>query len=604
MLFRSIFYFVLSCALAAVTTRSAEPSRSNPAQIILDSKGKTPEAARLKQFFDAHWKYSMEEAPEAATYAGYPGLNDRWSDLSSSAIQRRKEDTHSWLQALESIDRAKLGPADQLNFDLFRKELLLDIEGEKFPSELMPLNQMNGVQQDIAQTLSLMPLEREKDFHDVIARIRAAPKLIDQNIALLRLGLAQRVTPPRIVLRDVSQQIQNQIVEDLRRNPVYAPFTNFPSSISGNVRASLTNDAEIAIREQLLPAWRKLSDYFSKEYLPNTRESVAASDLPDGKAWYAFRVRRYTTTDMSPEQIHQIGLNEVTRIRGQMERVIREANFSGSFAEFCDFLRTDPQFFYKRADDLMTGYRDICKKVDPELAKLFGKLPRLPYGVLPVPSYAEKSQTTAYYQPGAASFGRAGYFFANTYQLNTRPKWEMEALTLHEAVPGHHLQIALAQEMEGAPEFRKHGETTAFVEGWGLYSESLGEEMGFYKDPYSKFGQLTYEMWRAIRLVVDTGMHALGWSREQAIDFFKKNSAKSEHDITVEIDRYIAWPGQALAYKIGELKIKELRRKAETQLGAKFNIREFHDQLLAEGAIPLDLLEQRMNAWLEAKRRN
>ncbi len=597
------FWFVLSAVLANSMPAFAEQPLANSAQLILESKGKAPDPERLKLLFQAHWKYSMEESPEAATYAGYAGLNDRWTDISLSAVERRRKDTHSWLKALESIDRPKLGTGDQLNYDLFRRELLLDIEGEKFPSELMPINQMGGVQQEIAQTLSLMPLEREKDYQDAIARIRAAPKLIDENIALLRLGLAQRVTPPQIVLRDVPQQIQNQIVEDMSRNPVYGAFTNFPANIPRSVRAKLTNEAETAIREQLLPAWRKLHDFFAKEYLPNTRESVAASALPDGKAWYAYRARRYTTTDMSPEQIHQIGLNEVTRIRAEMERIIRDVKFTGTFTEFCDFLRTDPQFFYSRAEDLITGYRDITKRVDPELAKLFGKLPRLPYGVLPVPSYAEKSQTTAYYQPGAASFGRAGYFFANTYQLNTRPKWEMEALSLHEAVPGHHLQIALAQEMEGAPEFRKHGETTAFVEGWGLYSESLGKEMGFYKDSYSKFGQLTYEMWRAIRLVVDTGMHALGWSREQASEFFKKNSAKTEHDITVEIDRYIAWPGQALAYKIGELKIKELRRKAESQLGQNFNIREFHDHLLAEGAIPLDLLEQRMNVWLESKSR-
>jgi uncharacterized protein (DUF885 family) len=281
-----------------------------------------------------------------------------------------------------------------------------------------------------------------------------------------------------------------------------------------------------------------------------------------------------------------------------MNKVIEQTGFKGSFAEFCQFLRTDPKFFYTDAGSLITAYREVSKRADPELAKLFGKLPRLPYGVLPIPSYAEKSQTTAYYQPGSPKAGRAGYFYANTYALNTRPKWEMEALTLHEAVPGHHLQIALAQEADTLPEFRRHGGYTAFVEGWGLYSESLGEEMGFYKDPYSKFGQLTYEMWRAVRLVVDTGMHQLGWSRQQAIDFFKENSSKMEHDIVVEIDRYIVWPGQALAYKIGELKIKELRRYAREQLGDKFDVRAFHDELLKDGALPLDILEPRMKRWV------
>jgi uncharacterized protein (DUF885 family) len=301
---------------------------------------------------------------------------------------------------------------------------------------------------------------------------------------------------------------------------------------------------------------------------------------------------------MTPEQIHQLGLAEVKRIRAEMDKIIQQSGFKGSFAEFCKFLRTDSKFYYKDADSLLRAYRDIAKRADPELAHLFGKLPRLPYGVKAVPAYAEESQTTAYYQPGSPQAGRPGWYFCNTYALDTRPKWEMEALSLHESVPGHHLQIALAQEMEAAPEFRKHGGYTAFVEGWGLYAESLGTEMGFYKDPYMKFGQLTYEIWRAIRLVVDTGMHSMGWTRQQAIDYFVANSSKNEHDITVEIDRYIVWPGQALAYKIGELKYKELRAYAAKELGGKFDIRQFHDQVLDNGALPLDILEKRIREWV------
>ncbi len=587
--------------LARGAALSAFGAPANPAQSILDAKANRSDAERLKLFFSTHWKYSMEESPEAATACGFPGENDRWSDVSLEAITRRKTDLLHWREALDSIDRNQLSAADQLNYDLFHRDLLLEIEATQFPGELMPINQMGGVQQDVAQVIVQMPLEREKDFRDVIARLESAPTLIDQNIALLRRGLALQITPSRVILRDVPQQIRNQIIEELTHNPVYAPFTNLPSTLSPTVCAELTNRAAIAIHEKLLPAWRKLEDFFSHEYLPQTRESIAATDLPNGKAWYALNVRTITTTDLSPAQIHQIGLAEVTRIRTEMERVMRESKFDGNFAAFSEFLRTDPRFFYSRAEDLLTAYRDIAKRIDPELARLFGKLPRLPYGVLPVPSYAEKSQTTAYYQPGAPSAGRAGYFYANTYDLKTRPKWEMEALTMHEAVPGHHLQISLAEEQENVPEFRKYGSYTAFVEGWGLYAESLGDEMGFYKDPYSKFGQLTYEMWRAVRLVVDTGMHSMGWTRQQAIDFFRQNSAKTEHDITVEVDRYIAWPGQALAYKIGQLKIKELRRRAEAKLGDKFNIREFHDHLLGEGALPLDVLEQRMDRWMAGK---
>jgi uncharacterized protein (DUF885 family) len=308
-----------------------------------------------------------------------------------------------------------------------------------------------------------------------------------------------------------------------------------------------------------------------------------------------------TTTDLTPKEIHEIGLREVERIRGEMEAVIEESGFEGTFQEFLEFLRTDERFFFDTAEELLTTYRDIAKRVDPKLVEQFGTLPRLPYGVTPVPDYAAESQTTAYYQPGSLEAGRPGYFNANTYDLKSRPSWEMEALTLHEAVPGHHLQISLAQELEDVPEFRKQMGTTAFVEGWALYAESLGEEMGFYQDPYSKFGQLTYEMWRAIRLVVDTGIHSLGWSRERAIEMFERNTGKARHDIEVEVDRYIVWPGQALAYKIGELKIKELRAFAEEELGERFDVRELHDRILENGAVPLDVLETHIRDWVAAE---
>jgi len=352
----------------------------------------------------------------------------------------------------------------------------------------------------------------------------------------------------------------------------------------------------------VIPAFAKLHDFVAKTYVPGARETIAMSDLPAGKAWYAFNVRTTTTTSLAAHEIHEIGLAEVKRIRKEMEAVIRETGFKGSFGEFSKFLRSDPQFYYRDAESILRGYRDIAKRVDPELARLFGKLPRLPYGVKPVPSFAEKSQTTAYYQPGSVQAGRPGWFYANTYALETRPKWEMEALTLHEAVPGHHLQISLAQEMADAPEFRKHGGYTAFVEGWGLYSESLGPELGMYNDAYMKFGQLTYEMWRAVRLVVDTGMHSKGWTRQKAIDYFLANASKNEHDVTVEIDRYIVWPGQALAYKIGERKLKELRAYATKELGDKFDVRQFHDQVLDNGALPLDILERRVKEWVASRK--
>jgi len=410
------------------------------------------------------------------------------------------------------------------------------------------------------------------------------------------------ITPPAITLRDVPQQIRNQLVDEPDQSPMLGAFKQFPASVDSLQQASLKKQAEAAFSERIAPAFERLLVFMETEYIPAARQSIAMRDLPNGEAWYAYNVKQRTTTDLTPEQIHEIGLSEVKRIRAEMEVIKTSSGFEGSFGEFLEFLRTDSQFYHLTKEDLLREYRDIAKRADPELMKLFGTLPRTPYGVVPVPSYAEKSQTTAYYQRGSVKAGRPGNFYANTYALNTRPRWEMEALTLHEAVPGHHLQIALQDELEDVPWFRRVARYTAFSEGWGLYSESLGVEMGFYKDPYSKFGQLTYEMWRAIRLVVDTGMHQMGWTRQQAIDYFMKNAGKQEHDVIVEIDRYIVWPGQALAYKIGELKIKELRAYATDELGDAFDIREFHDNVLGNGAVPLSVLDANIRAWVKAEK--
>jgi uncharacterized protein (DUF885 family) len=417
----------------------------------------------------------------------------------------------------------------------------------------------------------------------------------------MRKGMEVGVTPPAVTLREVPQQIRNQLVDEANQSPLLEAFQRFPATVDALQQESLKKQAEAAFSGKIAPAFEKLLAFVENEYIPAARTSIAMRDLPDGVAWYAYNVRESTTTDLTPEQIHQIGLSEVKRIRAEMDVIIESTGFEGSFEDFLEFLRTDPQFYHETKEGLLREYRDIAKRADPELMKLFGKLPRTPYGIVPVPDYAEKSQTTAYYQRGSVEAGRPGNFFANTYALDTRPRWEMEALTLHEAVPGHHLQLALQDELEEMPWFRRVGGYTAFIEGWGLYSESLGVEMGFYQDPYSKFGQLTYEMWRAIRLVVDTGMHHLGWSRQQAIDYFMQNAGKQEHDVIVEVDRYIVWPGQALAYKIGELKIKELRAWATDALGENFDIRGFHDEVLGKGALPLSVLEANVKAWVEGQ---
>ena len=568
---------------------------------IETSQGRLPERDRLRALFDATWRYQMEEFPEMATFTGHPGHDHRWTDLSLLSVERRRRELEIPARALATIDRSRLPPLDQLDHDVFKREAEEALEGRRFRAEFMPLSQMNGVQQDVAQILAMMPTASAGHYENVLARLLAVPALVDQTIVLMKEGLAAGLTPPRVTLRDVPQQVRNQIVDDPRGSPVLRAFAAFPESVSAAEGERLRERAAAAYAAHVRPAYRRLYDFLVDEYIPRARESIALRALPDGEAWYSWSVRQYTTTTLTPDEVHAIGLSEVERIRAGMDGAITAAGFAGTFHDFARFLRTDARFYFETPDALLAAYRDICKRADPELVRLFGGLPRLPYGVKPVPAYAEKSQTTAYYEPGSPAAGRPGYFFANTYDLPSRPIWEMEALALHEAVPGHHLQIALAQEMEDVPEFRRHGRFTAFVEGWGLYAESLGGEMGFYADPYALFGRLSYEMWRAIRLVVDTGMHWLGWSRQQAIDYFKDNSGKAEHDIIVEVDRYIVWPGQALAYKIGEMKIKELRARAARAQGPGFDLRAFHDVVLGAGALPLDVLEERVAAWTAAR---
>jgi uncharacterized protein (DUF885 family) len=562
------------------------------------TRGQGSDSERLKRLFDLLWEFQMHASPEYATFVGYPGLNDRWSDLSPESVEFGRRLNPVLEAALTSIDREKLTPAEQVSYDLALRHVREGIEGEAFHGEYLLINQVGGPQQGIPQLLSIMPGNSVKDYEDIIARLRGVLGVIDQTTAMLDRGLKEGITPPRVTLRDVPGQVESLLVDDPLKSPMLKAFQKFPDTVSTADRERLTRDAAAAFRDRVAPAFRKLHGYLVNTYIPAARESIAMGDLPNGKAWYAYQARVSTTTNLTPEQIHQIGLAEVKRIRKEMDELIASTGFQGSFEDFCKLLRTDPRFFYDKPEDLLMGYRDIAKRIDPELIKLFGKLPRLPYGVIPVPSYSEKSQTTAYYEDGSLAAGRPGEFNANTYDLKSRPKWEMEALTAHEAVPGHHLQISLAQELEGVPEWRKHDGYTAFVEGWGLYAESLGSEIGLYKDPYSHFGQLTYQAWRAIRLVVDTGMHTFGWTRQQAIDYFKANSAKAEHDIEVEVDRYIVWPGQALAYKIGELKIKEMRAYAQRELGPRFDVRAFHDHVLGNGAVPLDLLEKNVRAWV------
>ena len=562
--------------------------------------GKVSESEKFHELLNEEWNKGIVENPEWATRLGDNRFNDKLNDASFEMILERQDDSRTLLQKVELIDRSDLDKEDQLNYDLYINRIKQSIEGYAFQSYLMPIDQMGGIQIGFAGISSYMPFKSKKDYNNYLSRLKAFPEKVSQTIDLMIRGSDSGWLPPKIVLSAVPEQISSQFNAPLDESPLFEPFKEFPESIETDEQQKLIDHVKIVLRDEVYPAYRSLHTYFTEKYLPNCRESIACSELPNGMDYYRYQIRSYTTTDLTPEEIHQIGLDEVARIRKEMSIVINSSDFDGEFDEFLNFLRTDPRFYYDTEEELLDGYRVICKKADAQLPKFFGRLPRLPYGVKAIPDYQATASPTAYYYSGNQKAGRSGYFMANTYKLESRPKYEMEALSIHEAVPGHHLQIALAQELDNIPMFRRYAGYTAFVEGWGLYSEKLAEEMGFYEDPYSKFGQLTYEMWRACRLVVDTGMHALGWTRQEAIDFMASNTAKTKNDIQVEIDRYIAWPGQALAYKIGELKIIELRNRAEEKLEHDFNIRDFHDVVLGSGAVPLDILEKHVEEYIQS----
>jgi len=555
------------------------------------------EAAKLHALFDADWEAGLQRNPTRASMLGDRRWNDRWPDISPAGLEAAYLADSAALVDLLNIDRAKLSPADQLNYDLFKHGKEMALEEFSFDWEQIALNQRGGIQtQD--ELADALRFETEKDFTDWIARLRALPEYIDQTRALLQSGMEGGMMLPKVIMARVPAQIGKQIVAEPEDSPFYKPFVDMPETLDEVQRQQLQTDARTAIAEHVIPAYLLFGEFFSKVYLRVCPETVGAYALPDGADLYAFMARKFTTTDQTPDQIHAIGLAEVARIRAEMEKVKAGTGFEGTLSEFFEFLRTDPQFYYKSGAELLAGYATMSRRIDPLMVKVFKRLPRTPYGITAIPDKIAPDTTTAYYRRPAADGTRPGNYFVNLYLPGTRPKWEMMALSLHEAMPGHHLQIALAMELGELPAFRRNGGYTAFIEGWGLYSEYLGEELGLYEDPYDKFGQLTYEMWRAVRLVVDTGVHHKKWTREKAIGFFKDNAPKSELDITNEIDRYIAWPGQALAYKTGELKIKALRKRAEAQLGEAFDVREFHEVVLRNGAVPLDVLERFVGEWL------
>src|SRR6187402_2100984 len=547
--------------------------------------------APLLKLFETSWQEDLADDPMSATALGDHRYDNLLTDMSPEAIAKRNQLGYTRLAALRKIPKEKLEKADQLNYDLFERETRIrSIDGPQLLPELAEVH----------------PFQTVKDYDNWIARINASGAYIDQWIVLLGQGAAERRTQPRITIAKVLEQIKPQLVTDPEASPFFAPFKKMPASIDAANKDRLIAAGKLAVQAVAVPAFQRLDKFFREVYLPASRDTIGIYNTPDGELYYRDRIKYYTTIDNpDPARIHNIGLEEVKRIRAEMEKTLEGINFIGNekdprpvLEQFLSFMRTDPRFFYKTPEELMAAYEKTARGIEPQLPKLFGRLPKTPFGIRPIPAATAPTTTTAYYQPPSLDGSRPGNFYVNLYKPETRPIWEIEALTAHESVPGHHLQVALAYELTGLPEFRRNADYTAFIEGWALYSEKLGYDLGLYKDDFQKMGQLNYEMWRAVRLVVDTGMHSFKWTRDQAVYYFKQNTGRSDLDIANEVDRYISWPGQALSYKLGQLKIQSLRDEAEKALGDRFDVRAFHDKLLGMGALPLSVLEVEMRAWI------
>ena len=570
--------------------------------IALSASAEADENREFLAFLEDEWQFELSQSPVYATAMGVKGYETLWRDNSLEAIGARRSHNKETVNTLKGFKKEDLSETNQLNLRLFTDLAKKELEIDQFNRHLLPFSHRGGIQlaHEDAETL---PFKNPQDYRFWIERLKNLDQRVNQTIVLAKQGIKKGYKAPKVLMNRVDRQIDLQSRDNVNKNPFFKIFINLPDSIPDEEKTAIRAEAKKVIEEVVIPSYQLLGKYFKDEYLPQSRGTVGLYDIPDGRKLYEVLAKSFTTTNLSPKEIHQIGLDEVQRIRGEMEAVIKELKFEGSFKDFLTFLREDERFYYKTSEELFEGYLAVSKRIDPELVKLFGNLPRTPYGLRAIPEESAPDTTTAYYMSPSPDGLRAGYYYVNLYKPETRPKFEMEVLSVHEAVPGHHLQISLAMEMGEMPMFRRVSPYTAFVEGWGLYSESLGYDLGLYKDPYSKFGQLTYDMWRAVRLVVDTGMHYYEWDRQKAIDFFLDNAGKSELDIINEIDRYIVMPGQALAYKIGQMKFLSLKQKARTELGEEFNIRDFHDTVLSQGALPLNELDSIIESYIQENKK-
>ena len=556
--------------------------------------------SRLRQLFDQEWDFRMQNDPVTATWYGDHRFNDRLPAHSEQDYHRSAQQARAFLAQLQEIDYAELPGSEQLNYDIFKWVLDNQIAGHDFRLHLMPVTRLFGPHTTLPDLIEVTPFASELDYEHYLSRLRAVPAYIHSQIELMRAGMQAGMVPAVDALRGLPGSLRTHIKADPAASVFARPFDRFPQTFSSARTGLLRKTGLDLIEAEVIPAFREFLKFIEGEYLPAARKECGASALPNGEVFYRHCVRRYTSLDLSPEEVHNTGLEEVRRIREEMLSIIREVDFSGSFADFLQFLRTEKRFYAGTPEALLKEAAWIVKRMDGELPRLFKTLPRTPYGLRRTPEHIAPSSYSAYYFPPAGDLSQAGYFYVNTYDLQSRPLYEYEALSFHEAVPGHHLQLALQMELSEVPNFRRFGDMTAFIEGWALYAERLGLGVGFYRDPYSNFGRLTFEMWRACRLVVDTGLHSFHWSRQRAIEYMAENTALSRLNIENEVDRYISWPGQALAYKIGELKIRALRKQAEERLGEAFDLREFHDVLLQQGGIPLSVLETTIENWLNS----
>jgi uncharacterized protein (DUF885 family) len=559
------------------------------------------EVKRLHALFDRSWEQRVKENPLWATSVGRHENDDKLPSVTPADLARREEARKATLTELLAIDRSKLPAAEQVNYDIFRQQIEQGIESYLLGDYQMPINADSGFHSGFSRLSREMPMATVKDYENFISRLEQWPRYVNEQIGLMRLGLKRGMTVPRATLTGYEKSISAHVVDDLEKSVFWEPFKKFPSTVPAAEQERLRAEGRKGVASAVA-GYKAFYDFFVNEYVPGTRTTIGAYDLPNGKKYYALKIREFTTLDLTPEQIHQIGLNEVDRISKEMNDVIKQVGFQGDFAAFLQFLRTDPRFYAKTPDELLMRASWIAKRIDGKLPSEFKTIPRLPYTVEPVPADIAPKYTSGRYVGAPQGSLQPGIYWVNTYALESRPLYNLESLTLHEAVPGHHLQISRSRELGDLPNFRRFSYISAFGEGWGLYCEWLGKEMGFYTDPYSNFGRLTYEMWRACRLVVDTGIHSMGWTRQQAIDYMATRTALPLHEVETEVDRYISWPGQALAYKLGELKIKEMRARAEKALGTRFDVREFHDVVLGSGAVPLSVLEANVDAWIKKQK--